>query len=219
MNIQHPLGAMATCCALAAFSSTVLSQPVTNRIAPVADAYVRSDIPTSNFGTFTNVWVRTNAVAGSATCRGYLKFPLATLSDASSVSLRLFGPMQYTGSVILAACSVADTNWAETGITWNNQPPASNLLTTTTVNVTDVAGHWYEFDVSSFVKGERAAGRNFATLLLVEPTILTGNTANYAKTVSREFTVNQPELAWVPLPTVRIYASGTTLNEGGPTSP
>src|SRR5688572_27698456 len=57
------------------------AQIVTNRVVPIADAYVRSDAVNLNLGTFTNLFVRTNAINGTATCHGYLKLDLTTVTN------------------------------------------------------------------------------------------------------------------------------------------
>lgn len=191
------------------------AQIVTNRVVPIADAYVRSDAVNLNLGTFTNLFVRTNAINGTATCHGYLKLDLTTVTNVYGASLRVYASMTYTGSVLLVAHSASDTNWTETAITWANRPATGSAVASNVVNVLDTSGRWYEFDISSFVKSELAAGRSLATLVLVEPTIFSGTAFNYAKVVSREFAINRPELAWTPIPTVSVTVDSSVINEGG----
>ena len=186
----------------------VVGQAVTNRVNPLADSYVNSGSATSNFGTSTNFFVRTNQVAGTQTTYGFLKFGVSGISNVGTASLRVYSALWYTGLVQVAAYSVADTNWSETGITWNNMPPASNLLASLQFSheTTSSAGKWYEFDVTSFILGEVAAGRTFVTFSLVNLTNTLGNTANYARIHPKEITSVKPELAWTTneYPTVSI---------------
>ncbi len=111
---------------------------------PVADAQIRSNQASKNFGTATILRVRLNA------SRAYLKFIVTGLTGApASARLRLHVTDGSTagGSVY----KVANTTWTESGITWNNAPaitgsPLSSLGTVTT-------GTWIEFDLGSAIIG------------------------------------------------------------------
>ena len=79
----------------------------------VADSYVRSDTPSTNYGTAKEIRVRGG---GSLVINGYLRFtvsgsaPSRRRSCASSSPTRRPG----TGSVF----RVLDNSWAETGVVW-----------------------------------------------------------------------------------------------------
>jgi hypothetical protein len=62
------------------------------------------------------------------------------------------------------------------------------------VTIGGTTGGWYELDVSSYVKAERAAGRKAVGLALVCPA--TASPAIYLN--SDEATNNQPLLVFVP---------------------
>ena len=55
--------------------------------------------------------------------------------------------------------AVSNTSWSETGVNWNNRPqvPAGATPLATTVVATSTA-KWYEWDVTSFLAAEKAAG-------------------------------------------------------------
>jgi hypothetical protein len=58
----------------------------------------------------------------------------------------------------VSAYGVADTSWAESGITYNNRPATTAAAVGSAV-VTDSTARWYEFDVTAYVQSVRATGR------------------------------------------------------------
>jgi hypothetical protein len=84
---------------------------------------------------------------------------------------------------------VSTNTWTETGITWNNQP-ARGAKQDASVTVTTTA-QYYEWDVSTFVKAQKAAGINTVSLAL------TGDDSNDSGPDifnAREATSNRPQL-------------------------
>ena len=89
-------------------------------LTPVADAYVRSDTPTKNFGTSSELRVRLGTISKPTTIRSYLKFTLNGLNGTvTAAKLRLW--VRDGGTNRGSTYSVAN-NWLETAITWNNAP-------------------------------------------------------------------------------------------------
>ena len=64
----------------------------------------------------------------------------------------------------LALFAAGDTGWSETAVTWNTRPASGLQLAALTV--TGTTPKWYEADLTSFLKAEKAAGRNAVTLVL-----------------------------------------------------
>jgi probable HAF family extracellular repeat protein len=171
-------------------TSAVVNVTIATNILPLADAHVKSDSATSNFGQAVQLEVQTNGASGP-TRDAYLKFSLAGLTNISSAKIRYFAAKSSgSGSVSGTWYSVADTNWIEFGsnsITWNNRPPVSNALSHVSVSGTSLA--WYTNDVTTFVQGESAAGRLILTLALHSQT----NNSTFIKFNSHE-TNSPPEL-------------------------
>jgi hypothetical protein len=92
-------------------------------------------------------------------------------------------------NVPTAVYPVSDTSWTETGITWNNRPTTS-ATELARVTVPDMTFRTFTWDVTSYLKSEKAAGRNIVTLALKNPV------ANETHTLwtSREATANKPVL-------------------------
>ncbi|TDE44339.1 HYR domain-containing protein [Flavobacterium rhamnosiphilum] len=101
---------------------------------PVADAYVRNGTTyeSTNYGTANGLVVKNDNNSGFKR-ETYLKFDLSSLpTTADNVSLKL--------NVASGGSTIASTNWqvyyvptdswTETGITWNNKPAPSILLST-----------------------------------------------------------------------------------------
>lgn len=92
--------------------------------APAADAMVAASTPDANYGSATGLQVRTNAN------QCFLKFNVSGLAPTQTVvSVRL---KLWSESVAqnVSVCRVADTNWTEGALTWNNQPAVGTALAT-----------------------------------------------------------------------------------------
>jgi RHS repeat-associated protein len=163
-------------------------------INPTADAYVQGgNNANKNFGTATTLQAQSNATAAK-NFDSYLKFDMSAVPAFSSVKLRLYAALSNTGSVAVSIYGVANTTWGETTITWNNKPaPGAALASGTVVNKTFA---WYEFDVTSYLAAERAAGRNVVSLALRAPTASTLT----VKANSRQASTNKPQLVFTAAP-------------------
>jgi Bacterial Ig domain/Beta-propeller repeat/Carboxypeptidase regulatory-like domain/IPT/TIG domain/Bacterial TSP3 repeat len=185
-------------------------------LSPTADAYVRDGTSaTTNFGTATTLQTQVSATTGNNR-ETYLKFDLTTASGITRAKLRLYGSLSdATGSNVPAAVySVATTTWVESGsgsITWNTKP-ASGATPLATATVKDNTARWYEWDVTSYLQSEKAAGRNVVSLAVKN----TSQSSPFASFNSREATTNQPQLIlWSTQPRNALLVVGsTTLNTG-----
>ncbi len=178
--------------------------------SPVADAYVHDGSSAStNFGTAAELQVQASATAGSNR-ESYLKFDLTTVSGIMNAKLRLYGALiDISGSNVPAAVhSVSTTSWVESGngsITWNNKPVAGTALAT--VTVTNNVARWYEWDITSYVQAEKAAGRNTVSFAVKN----TATSTPYTTFNSREATSNQPQLQITSTATRNIlFVSGSS---------
>ncbi len=163
------------------------SGPVTN--TPLADAHVRDGSSASvNFGTSTLMELQTSSTSGNNR-DVYFKFDISTApTPLGSGKLRVFASLSANGSVITTAYSVSDTNWTESGITWNNRPSLGSAQTNQTFNVK--AGATYDIDVTSYLRSEQNAGHSTVTLALH----CTNNTTPLANINSKENASNKPQL-------------------------
>ena len=155
-----------------------------------ADAYVRDGSNAgTNFGSATDLEVKK---AGSGFNRvSYIKFDLSSVSTINSVKLDLFGKVSDTqnASLMTSVFSVADTSWSETGITFNNAPATgSTALDTETVTGTSL--QMVQFDVTAYVKAQKAAGHNTVSFALKDPS--TSN--SFVEFNSREAGSSGPQL-------------------------
>ena len=133
-------------------------------VAAAADAYVRGGAYASqNFGTAAQLLVKEHASADLRR-RSFLRFALTGPVPTRAV-LRLRGALHTPDVVPIVAYPVVNTSWSETGITWVTQPPAgSTPLATVSIASTTVV--WHEWDVTSYVRAERAAGRTAVAFML-----------------------------------------------------
>ena len=141
-------------CAVLAVSASLAVLPfraapaaaATTTISPAADTYVRSDRPSSSYGTSSRLYV----AAGGATRRTFLRFavPLAAGSTVTSASLRL-RVCSSSGGAVVNLRSVADITWPESSVTWNNQPAIGSTVAQASAAS---KGAWVSLDARSIVQ-------------------------------------------------------------------
>ena len=112
----------------------------------------------------------------------YLKFDLSSVSTLSFAQLRLFGNLAGGASnLAVGIFGVSNTTWTETGIK-NNNKPAINSTAITSATLTDAIPRWYYFDLTSYLKAQKAAGHNTVTLAVE----MLASNSTYAQFNSRE---------------------------------
>jgi len=193
---------------------TVTPPPPSQTFLPTADAYVKSTSPTSNYGTSSEIRVKTDAT----TYRSYLRFNVSSLAGpwVISAKLRLFTT---DGSSDGGSLYPVATGWTENGITYATAPSIAGAPIAGSAAVS--AGQWREIDVTSWVRGTGTYDFGLA-----------GASTNGAYYSSRQGT-NPPQLviqtnpAAVPVadfagtPTqgpAPLAVQFTDLSSGGPTS-
>jgi PKD repeat protein len=152
-----------------------------------ADTTVRNgSFAAQNFGSDTSLIVKHSETPDNQR-RTFVRFTIGAIPVGRAV-LRLRGALSGAGDVSVAARPVASTAWSESTVTWGSQPPIG-AATLATTRITTTAVGWYEWDVTNYVRGERAAGRTAVALALTAPSA----TSPYAFFASRE-AANKPEL-------------------------
>jgi glucose/arabinose dehydrogenase len=153
-----------------------------------ADTYARNGIYASqNFGTAVELNAKHSAAVDNQR-QSFVRFAIGTGTVGRAV-LRLHGGLSSAGDVPLAVHSVANTSWSETALTWNTRPPRGTTPLAT-ARVTSTAKDWHEWDVTSYVRAERAAGRTAVGFVVLG----TVATSPYASFSSRTAAANGPEL-------------------------
>jgi PKD repeat protein len=181
---------------------------------PTADAYVKSSSPGSNFGTSSELRVKTD----TTTYRSYLRFDVSGLTGPWVVSakLRLYAT---DGSPDGGSLYPVASSWTESGITWGTAPslgaaPVAGPAATS-------SGQWREIDVTSVVRGAGSYAFALASA--------SGNSAYYSsrqgsnppQLVVQTMAAAVPEADFAASPTqgtAPLSVSFTDLSSGGPTS-
>jgi hypothetical protein len=103
---------------------------------------------------------------------------------------------------------VSNVTWSEAGLTWGNKP-ASGTTALGTKTIAGTANTWYEFDVTQYVRQQKAAGAAAVTFVLKA----NGVTDAQALFASDEAAANRPELVVAPVVAVppAIVVSTPTL--------
>jgi len=123
---------------------------------PIADCYVRSDTPSTNYGTNSSLTV----VGGSLVRISYLKFDLTPLAGRhiTSAVFRMYVNNSSAGSFSIKATST--DSWSETGVTYSNRPALGSAFGGFTPG--SVSSGWVETDVSSGAFGREGQLFSFA---------------------------------------------------------
>jgi len=158
----------------------------------VADTFVRDgDSANTNFGTATTLDVKTSSTGFNRDA--YFRYDISAASTISKAKLRIFARSSTSTNLNVGIFSVASTTWSETGITWNTRPTrGTTALSTTTVGGTSIGA--YDLDVTSYVKGQKTAGKTAVSFALHCPTTVTP----IARFNSRESSNSRPQLVITP---------------------
>jgi hypothetical protein len=160
-------------------------------IGPLADAFVRGGAYAAvNFGTRQVLEVDQTTDASSVR-ETYLRFDLRGVATIGTALLRLYGAVSDARSlnVPLTVLGSSNTSWTETGLTWNNRPAVTTAVLASTA-VPDSTPRWHEWDLTSYLRAEKAAGRNLVTLILRSGLA----TMPYIGFAAREYTAVPPRL-------------------------
>lgn len=140
----------------------------------IADAYVDSSNPATNYGTLTTL-----RVDGSPIVRSYLRFNVQGLSGpVTRATLRIFA--NSASSQGCTASTVSDNTWSESTVNYNTAPPPGSALGS---SGPFGAGVWISMDVTAYI-----AGNGTYNLALTTP----GTTA--VSLASRQSGANAPQL-------------------------
>jgi hypothetical protein len=116
--------------------------PVT--FVTVADTYVRSSLPASNFGT-----INTLRADASPVDRSYLRFNVEGMAGTVvRATLRIF--TSNTSSIGFQVFRVSDNAWGETTTTYENAPALGDLLGSSGATT---ANSWKTVDITPYIVG------------------------------------------------------------------
>lgn len=127
-----------------------LAGAATTVFNPVADSYVSSSSPNSNYGTSTHL----RAQGSSPTYMSYLRFDVQGLSGQVTGAVLRLSPL---ASQTVDVRGVSDSSWGETTIKYSNAPPVGDVAAT---SVAVYAGppQWAAIDVTSLIQGNGTVG-------------------------------------------------------------
>ncbi|MGN6689027.1 MAG: CBM96 family carbohydrate-binding protein, partial [Actinomycetales bacterium] len=115
-------------------------------IAPNADAYVRSDQPTTNFGS-KYVLAAQAASASTPEVVSYLRFNVSGLTaPPAKVTLQLYS---YSSNTLGLQAWSADSSWTESTVTYATAPARSSTLAGSVATTT--SNTWAAIDLTSAI--------------------------------------------------------------------
>ncbi len=162
-NVRYSYQVVATNPLNSLASNIVTAIPNDVVALPVAqDTYTSSGTDqTKNFGKAIQLRVS----AKNPNQYTFVQFNLAKVRGTiSSAKVGLYGRRAATSGVSSDSIyEVANANWDETTLTWNNQPALGNKIATATIGTTNQYHYW---DVTDLIKQKRAAGATLVTLAI-----------------------------------------------------
>jgi hypothetical protein len=171
----------------------LLYPPATTQttLNPIADAYVQGGASgDTNFGDDSSLLVKQYS-SDAFKRESYLKFDLTDIQVITKVRLRVYGALSNVANanVPIGVFNAGKTAWDESAITFNNRPVVGTLQAQALVSV-HTTQQWWEFDLTNWLRAEKAIGNNVVTLVLrnLQQTVTTTSFA------SKEAGQNAPEL-------------------------
>jgi hypothetical protein len=185
-------------------------------LSATADAHVRDgSFAGTNFGSATILEVKRHTSGFNR--QAYFRFNLASLANITSAKLRLHGRLTstVTGGLDAAVYPVSNTGWTESTLTFNNRPAAGGTALSQ-VRIVGTTAKYYEFDVTNYLKQQKAAGKTLV-IFVVKATVSNAGLMNFS---SRNASSNRPQLlvAQTPLKTLVVSSNALNVNEGSSSS-
>ena len=141
-------------------SSSAAGQVVSQTFTPVADAFVSSSSPTTNYGAAS--MLKTDA---SPVLTTYLRFDVSNLAGSvTRATLQVYARTN-TG-VGLDARAVSDTTWSESSLTYENAPAFASIPSASARPVKP--NRWTTFDVTPLISGNGAVSIALTTRSMKE---------------------------------------------------
>jgi len=193
-------------------TATPTTPPSTLTLQPSHDSFVKSDVPTTNFGTNTVLKVK----AGSISMKSLLKFDVNGITSqvqSAKIRLNVSDASSVGGTIFLASNNYLGTTtpWVESGLNWNNTPEVISPAYATVGNA--ALNNWVEFDVTPAITGNG-----------IYSFIITSTSTDAVFYQSSEASSNKPELVVLlgtgtpqPTPTVTPTSIPTSTPSATPT--
>ncbi|MEK3910261.1 DNRLRE domain-containing protein [Paenibacillus sp. FSL H7-0331] len=166
-------------------TEALMGRVVKTVLSASADAHVNSGASTvgTNYGSQTAMELKEGGTTYNR--RIFLKFNVGDIGVLNSAWLRLYFPDADTTAQQLKLYAVTDDSWSETGITYNNQPSYSTVVSS--VYVGGVNG-WYQWNVTDYVNQQKSADGTVSFMLMGS------NSSKYRTVSSKESGANKPQL-------------------------
>ncbi|MDY7093151.1 MAG: Ig-like domain-containing protein [Acidobacteriota bacterium] len=151
-------------CGNASFSAPVAvtvanGAPTTVTFSPTDDTFAHQDQPTSVFGAYNFLRLRT--FDGGHGRHGYLKFQLSGITGAVTSAKLRFRTQDMVLPEALSLYKLATTGWSEQTLTWNNAP--LDVVQSTTLPGPFAAETWHELYITPLVTGDGTLSLGLAT--------------------------------------------------------
>jgi hypothetical protein len=156
----------------------------------LADAFVHDGNPSTALGATQPTTLIVKKDISSWNRFAYLRFSVGPSGPVQSAKVRIYGQRD-SGTInpAVAIYPVADTAWNESTITWNQQPTGVGATALASATVT-ATSQYYEWDVTSYVQQQVAAGKRVVSFVLKSTT---NQSTEVVRFNSKDATANRPE--------------------------
>ena len=167
------------------------SSPVVTNFSPLQDSYVRSGNGGNNdYGSSTQLLNRNNSIV-KGVYYTYLRFNISTLTNVSSVKLRLYGRFDKgNNSTGVQVYNVQNQTWDENSIRYDSRPIEDPGVLATTI-VSGTTSRYYEWDVTSHIALLLSQGKTSVSFMLKNSAV----TSSFIQFNSKESNTNKPQLS------------------------
>ncbi len=169
---------------------------------PIADAYVQSTYPTTNYGLATQ-----NRVDGSPLVYSYLRFTVTGVSGTvTQATLKI-----YANSALASgyqAHRVASNAWVETTINYNNRPAMGTLIGSSGAVA---AGTWTSINVTSYITGNGTFSFGLTDTSTTALSLASRHSTNKPQLVITTSSVTPPTATKVPPTATKVGPTATKV--------
>jgi hypothetical protein len=179
---------------------TITDVPPPVALTPAADTWVQGAdaFRNTNYGLTAEMQVKRTLNPGAGRGRrGFLRFDTASVAgEVTRARLRIYARLTDANlpATPMIVQKVIDTAWSETAMTWNNQPAVESFNALSQIVVAGASGQYYEFDLTDFIRAERAAGRTAISFRLINVDRTGIGGASFTSVNSKEASENRPQL-------------------------
>ncbi|MGH7176915.1 MAG: DUF7594 domain-containing protein, partial [Tepidisphaeraceae bacterium] len=134
----------------------------TTALGSIDDAFIQGGTSSANTYGLEPLLLSKAHKTSDFTRQSFVQFDLSSVAAIRSARLRVFGMLNSTSNTNVPVGVLASETFHEDTITFNNRPSTGAQLAKATISNT--VPQWWVFDVTEYLRGEKAHGRDIVAL-------------------------------------------------------